>query len=79
VLYPPDHIPRVDEENAAAILVVLVKSPKSVAFPRVEIVTYSIVFSCGFPPPPKTPLVVDAQDAPLALVPDNHQNLEHFQ
>jgi hypothetical protein len=62
----------VAEAQAAVALATTVKSPKSIAFPVVAIVTYSIVFL--FIPdsaaPPKIPRVADAQPEvnPLGVV-----------
>ena len=42
--YPPAKTPRVGDEQAVNSLTAVDKSPKSVAFPSVEIVTKSILF-----------------------------------
>ena len=63
--YPPENTPRTGDGIPPAPDAVLVKSPKSSAFPVVAMVTKSITFVVGPSPPAKTPRVLS--DVPVAL------------
>jgi hypothetical protein len=65
-------------KNRQRCLLAEVKSPKSCAFPVDDMVTKSIIFTCGENPPPKTPLVEDEQLARDLLPSVNFQSLVHF-
>ena len=59
---PPAKTPLVELSKLTGNILACVKSPKSVAFPTVAIVTYSIIFEFAagsFFPPPTIALVVE--------------------
>ena len=64
LLRPTQNNPRVELEQDESPLLATVKSPKSAAFPNVDIVIYSIVLvALGLAPPPITPRVDDEHAA----------------
>ena len=75
VLYPPPKTPLVDEERLPIATPNEVKSPKSNAFPNVDIDTYCITFildDAGAEyPPPHNPRVDEEQDVVSCAVFDN--------
>ena len=64
---PPPNKPRVDEEHPPAKNWEVVRSPKSAAFPNVDIVIKSIEFIIGPAEPANIPLVDEEQLEVLSL------------